>query len=788
MYTSTAINMSHTNPKNFLLEKLARFKGSASQPRYDDIENPSQSFRTTLTVALTLNGQEKKWTVQTKDAFSTKKGAQFAAADNLLLNQDFLHHVEGRTWPLVSSGTQQGRPAIAQELDTLIDSTAKLTLANGNQHDQKGWLIEKLRQLLPRRSATFTTTDVAPFVSTVTVDMHPEAEDIIVKGHACSTKKLAEQSAARLALENPGLLCHFGVRVSSTDSLTPPKILKGCCADCQAQRDHAAPTPPAPAERSTKAAADLFQDNVTDSEFPTAPSTPNPEQEQNCTVLCKFCGLPVNRTHSSGGRTTSSPAGIINAVVVQETIASLPPRPNDTLPVRLPNDTTDREVKDLLSASCVTSGKVPKPEQLRAYQLALKDNQIVVFPTGFGKTFVASLLMHRFRKLNPSKLVVMVVDRVPLVQQQCEAIHRDTGMSVCPISGETNHNVALQALRNGCYAALVVTAGALCNFLRQDKLRLTDCSIVVLDECHHVTGEHPYTKILEYVAKCESAVQPRIVGLSASPISATTHERAVDRLKVLTHAMLGAKLYRPVSGASVMDGVTVTSVSRSAAQQSAITQLRRRLVQPVTYLCNHFAAHKPRKHETIFGSDLPEVAWGDHKFSWARAYNLAAEAHLFATDPKSVVEAAAKVRETVEALQTVSLLGSAFVRTSGLQSSVAEMIAAAATIVAQEDHSGLSPQLSELLHVLQKEGAAARTLVFVDMRHTAELLTSFLQQVFASLHCERLIGQGGTDGMKWRGMEGQGSVLDRFRGGETKLIVCTSVLEEGELGSEVLAC
>jgi hypothetical protein len=781
--------MSHVNTKNTLSEKLARFKGGRSEPRYDDIESPHQCFNSTLTVALTWKGQERKWAVKTEHAFSTKKGAQFAAADILLQNQDFLMHLEEKNWRSEEPIRQSEQQAFAQKIDTLINSTARLSLVNDNQHDQKGWLIEKLLQLQQRRAATFATTDVAPFASTVTIHLHPDDDNIIVRGYPCSTKKLAEQSAARLALENPRLLGLFGFDVPNIPSGAAPKIRKGCCADCQLQRDRAAPAPPAPPKRRMKGSADLFDENSNDSTNPTAPVTPIPfdaKLEENCALLCKFCGRPVNRAGPSGG-VPAGPAVIINGAVDLEAVALLPRRPNDTLHVNLPNDTTDFEVGDLLSASCVASGKVPKPEQLHAYQLALKDNQIVVFPTGFGKTFVASLLMHRFRKLNPSKLVVMVVDRVPLVQQQCEAIHRDTGMSVCPISGETNHNVALQALRNGCYAALVVTAGALCNFLRQDKLRITDFSVVVLDECHHVTGEHPYTTILKLTAKCEAALQPRIVGLSASPISATTQERAVDRLKVLTRAMLGAKLYRPLSGAGVMDGVTVTAVSRSAAQHTAITQLCRRLVQPVTYLCDHFAAHKPRKHETIFGSDLPEVAWGDHKFSWARAYNLAAETHLDATDPPSVVEAAALVRETVEALQTVSLLGSAFVPAPGQQAPTDDVIAAAASAVAQADHSGLSPQLSKLLHVLQKEGAAARTLVFVDMRHTAGLLTRFLQQLHPALHCERLVGQGGPDGMKGRGLEGQCAVLDRFRSGETKLIVCTSVLEEGEFTTVILA-
>jgi ERCC4-related helicase len=41
--------------------------------------------------------------------------------------------------------------------------------------------------------------------------------------------------------------------------------------------------------------------------------------------------------------------------------------------------------------------------------------------------------------------------------------------------------------------------------------------------------------------------------------------------------------------------------------------------------------------------------------------------------------------------------------------------------------------------------------------------------------------------MKGRGLEGQCAVLERFRSGETKLIVCTSVLEEGGFTTVVQA-
>ena len=81
--------------------------------------------------------------------------------------------------------------------------------------------------------------------------------------------------------------------------------------------------------------------------------------------------------------------------------------------------------------------KPAKEVQEIAFKIALVSNVIISLPTGFGKTFIASLVMAKMRELNNRHLVVMVVDRVPLVYQQAVAIADDTGMYVCQYNGSS---------------------------------------------------------------------------------------------------------------------------------------------------------------------------------------------------------------------------------------------------------------------------------------------------------------------------------------------------------------
>ena len=49
---------------------------------------------------------------------------------------------------------------------------------------------------------------------------------------------------------------------------------------------------------------------------------------------------------------------------------------------------------------------------------ALHQDLVAVLPTGAGKTLIASMWLKRMRELNPEKMGLFVVDRIPLVVQQ----------------------------------------------------------------------------------------------------------------------------------------------------------------------------------------------------------------------------------------------------------------------------------------------------------------------------------------------------------------------------------
>jgi len=101
-----------------------------------------------------------------------------------------------------------------------------------------------------------------------------------------------------------------------------------------------------------------------------------------------------------------------------------PSRKKKIAPLTLANYDIDFEWKHLLRT------KVPRRAQVEAYLEALQRDCIVVMPTGFGKTLIASMVMRKLSQLNPTKVAVMIVDRIPLVFQQAKAIEMDTGVRI----------------------------------------------------------------------------------------------------------------------------------------------------------------------------------------------------------------------------------------------------------------------------------------------------------------------------------------------------------------------
>ncbi|NWU98269.1 DDX58 helicase, partial [Upupa epops] len=171
-------------------------------------------------------------------------------------------------------------------------------------------------------------------------------------------------------------------------------------------------------------------------------------------------------------------------------------------------------------------------KKARSYQTELAQpaisgrNTLICAPTGSGKTFVALLICEHHFQNTPSgqkAKVAFLATKVPVYEQQKNVFKQHferSGYSVQGISGETAANISVERVIED-NDIIVLTPQILVNCLEHGVLRsLSIFTLMVFDECHNTTGNHPYnvlmTRYLEQKFESSANQLPQIVGLTAS--------------------------------------------------------------------------------------------------------------------------------------------------------------------------------------------------------------------------------------------------------------------------------
>ncbi|KFQ63487.1 putative ATP-dependent RNA helicase DDX58, partial [Pelecanus crispus] len=184
------------------------------------------------------------------------------------------------------------------------------------------------------------------------------------------------------------------------------------------------------------------------------------------------------------------------------------------------------------SESIYQSSPVYEPKMARSYQTELAQpaingkNTLICAPTGSGKTFVAVMICeHHFQNVPAGRKakVVFLATKVPVYQQQKTVFKQHferSGYFVQGVSGETVANVSVEKVIQDS-DIIVLTPQILVNSFEEGILTsLSIFTLMIFDECHNTTGNHPYnvlmTRYLEQKFDSSANQLPQIVGLTAS--------------------------------------------------------------------------------------------------------------------------------------------------------------------------------------------------------------------------------------------------------------------------------
>ena len=462
---------------------------------------------------------------------------------------------------------------------------------------------------------------------------------------------------------------------------------------------------------------------------------------------------------------------------------------------------------------CSLTRDTPRDYQRELFCDTMRGNSLVYLPTGSGKTLVAAMVMSCMSKLNPGKLMVFVVDKVPLAYQQFDYLkHQVPGLNMKVLTGEVensgNSKKTVQELARGQVDVLVLTHQILLNLLADGSavVSMSDISVLVFDEAHHCGRNHPYNQIMrDFYKHTPDKYKPLVLALTASPTDADTKEKSIARLEQLLSNLCVSSLLRPDqclerglnwNCPEMSDRIVALTTKQVILRSSYIEVYVRKLVPLIEKEAECSGAFQGLD---IFSTNFRGALWkildrrqGD-KHKKARALGEHAVHVLSAVEINSILG----YEFALQILNDCFLrLESASTPMEKVKRSLVEGLESYRSLkdFVRNEHKNAEDfprPTSGRFHYLEREietfisqvqeDKTSRGIVFVKMRSTAYRVCEQLKKmpsVTDNLNPNYFVGHGqGSDGMEWRGE--QEEILKKFRSGEIKLLISTSVLEEG---------
>lgn len=144
----------------------------------------------------------------------------------------------------------------------------------------------------------------------------------------------------------------------------------------------------------------------------------------------------------------------------------------------------------------------------------VKDNTLVVLPTGIGKTIIAVLAAAHFLGKEGGKFLIMAPTK-PLVEQHRNSFSRSLEVDPAQLkvfTGKSNPEKRSKEYSEAM--GVFATPQVIQNDVISGKIDLSKFSLLIVDECHRAVKDYPYPFIAEMFVKKSDG---KVLGLTASP-------------------------------------------------------------------------------------------------------------------------------------------------------------------------------------------------------------------------------------------------------------------------------
>ncbi len=410
---------------------------------------------------------------------------------------------------------------------------------------------------------------------------------------------------------------------------------------------------------------------------------------------------------------------------------------------------------------------------------ASSKNTLVILPTALGKTVISALVAaDKLYRYDDKKILVMAPTR-PLVIQ-----HKNTFMKMLRISeddvavltGRTEQHYR-SAVWGSSARIYFATPQVVRNDLVNNILSLSDYSLLVFDEAHRAVKEYAYTEIARYYAqRCD---YPLILAMTASPgadrdrIQHVCENLFIEQVECRSEEDQDVRPYvNPIS-------IEWKWVALPQNYNRAISLIRGMLDEKLGWLVKRNIIKKNPKY--VYKKDLIN-AGEELRYSIEMSIEEERGKLFQLLMNNSVALSLFHSLELLESQGAYSLL--AFMEKMEESGSKSHGMLLAdpgigdlKNMLSTADEHPKMLMLADMLKGQFASNRNSRVLVFTQYRDTATHIVDVLQR--NGVASSRFVGQAKKMHDEGLTQEQQMQALEMFRGGEFKVLVATSIAEEG---------
>ena len=415
--------------------------------------------------------------------------------------------------------------------------------------------------------------------------------------------------------------------------------------------------------------------------------------------------------------------------------------------------------------------------QIRALKNALTSSCLMVMPTGFGKTAVQWMLMAETLRLSDKK-IILIAPTTGLVEQQQRMAREMVNIdpeTIVRYTGETPPNKRRSLWEKG--KILMATSQVIRNDAINGVITLEDVALLIFDEAHHATGNHPYAQVGDLFLNANP--EGYTLGATASPgttkasILEVAKRLGIDRLDISKRdeAMLkpyAVELQNDIVPVELPETLKSLIYPLQEYQATEVETLQRMgFMAPVKNLTSKIITDAQQ-------SVSRAISRRD-----ARGYNAARK-----------VSDVRRMHMLLDLLKTQGVMPATFFldkaedegRTGGrgtnrfIAKPVIHNFRKAAEAIGE-----IHPKVGQVIDMITdrlKHNPNSRILIFTEYRYTVQNLNQLLKNI-DGVKVAPFIGQATSGKQKGMTQKEQLARLEQFRSGEVNVLVATSVGEEG---------